>query len=172
MATKAGSKTARSPKPSGHYVFKYAGFCRVPRLSANQIGDPYHVVGVGHFFFHPRGVVTGRQNSTVCAISGPGPTERTSCFDLKGTFTVRKDNTGSVTIDFYRVTNARQPNEVTADDPDMTDTFEFVWSDGAKRMHFVSTRPMLLPGREPVDELVQAEAIWVSPRTRGPQSKR
>jgi hypothetical protein len=167
MAARVADTTRRSTRPGGHYVFKYAGFCRVPRLSQTQLGDPYHVVGIGHFFFNKDGSVTGRQNSTVCAISGPGPTERTSCFDLKGSFILRSDNTGSVIIDFYRVTNARLPGEVTAPTPDMTDTFELVWTDAGKRMHFVSTKPMLLPGKQPVDELVQAEAIWVSGRTRG-----
>lgn len=149
------------------FRLEYSGFCRVPRLSQSQVGDPYHIVGVGHFSFNRDGSVTGRQNSTVCAISGPDPTERTSCFDLKGSFILRNDNTCSVTIDFHRVTNARLPGEVVAPSPDMTDTFELVWTDNGKRMHFVSTKPMLLPGKQPVDELVQAEAVWVSGRTRG-----
>jgi hypothetical protein len=156
---KVGWLTTNSASPQGHYVFHFSGFTRVSRNKRNSNGAPYSIVGLGHLVFLARGRVIGRQRSTVSAFSGAGPTQQSDVFDLAGTYSVRADHSGQMTLYFHKVLRPDTAKETIAKQPDMTDTFEFVCIDEAKRLRFVSTHSTMLPKKTAVDELISAEAI-------------
>ena len=143
----------------GSYGFNFVGFTRVPRDARDTSSTPYHIVGVGWMAFAADGTASGRQTSTLIAISGPGPTLRSSVFQLSAKYRLRPDNTGSLAVTFSRVMNPDTPQETVASEPEMSDAFEFVCVEGGNRLKFVSMNPTLLPENDRVDELVSAEAV-------------
>jgi hypothetical protein len=158
------SKARRAPPrqaggPLGRYAFRFSGFTRVASDARDRNGVPHHIVGVGHVEFLRHGAIAGRQSSTVIAISGPGPTLQRTVFELAGSYLVRADQTGALTVFFHRVSNPNTPKESIADEPEMSDVFEFVSLDRGARLNLVSTAPTLLPDNEIVDELVSVEAF-------------
>lgn len=158
------SKARRGPArpsggPLGHYAFRFSGFTRVASDARDRNGVPYHIVGVGYVVFLAHGEIIGRQSSTVIAISGPGPTLQRTVFELTGSYLTRADKTGALTVFFHRVTNPHTPKEKIADEPEMSDVFEFITLDRGARLSLVSTAPTLLPNNEVVDELVSVEAF-------------
>jgi len=168
---KGVSSQARGSILLGSYAFHFSGFARVPRNERDTVSDPYYVVGTGHVIFEPRRKVSGRQHSTAMAISGPGEnpgahpgsTLRHSIFSLSGTYRLRNDGTGSVTISFRRVKQGPRGTVGTvAKDPEMTDTLELVLADSnGDRLWFLSTKPRLTSGHRTVDELISAEAVRI-----------
>lgn len=151
---------ARPPDgPLGHYAFRFSGFTRVASDARDRNGVPYHIVGVGYVVFLRHGEIIGRQSSTVIAISGPGPTLQRTVFELTGSYLTRADRTGALTVFFHRVSNPNTPREKIADEPEMSDVFEFVTLDRGARLHLVSTVPTMLPEKVVVDELVSVEAF-------------
>ena len=149
----------RSGGPLGRYAFRFSGFTRVATDARNRNGVPYHIVGVGHIEFLRNGEITGRQRSTVIAISGAGPTLQHTVYALFGNCLMRADETGVLSIFFHRVSNPDTRAETVADEPDMSDVFELISLDRGARLCLVSTMPTLLPSGEAVDELVSVEAF-------------
>lgn len=149
----------QSGGPLGRYAFRFSGFTRVASDTLNRNGVPYHIVGVGHLEFLRHGEITGRQSSTIIAISGAGPTLQRTVFALTGSYLTRADQTGTLTVFFHRVSDPDTARETTADEPEMTDVFEFISLDRGARLSLVSTAPTLLPENEVVDELVSVEAF-------------
>lgn len=158
--SKARRAPARPPDgPLGHYAFRFSGFTRVANDARDRKGVPYHIVGVGYIVFLGHGEIIGRQNSTIIAISGAGPTLQHTVFELTGGYQTRADKTGALTVFFHRVSNPNTAKERIADDPEMRDVFEFTTFDRGARLSLVSTAPTLLPSNEVVDELVSVEAF-------------
>ncbi|MFO1161976.1 MAG: hypothetical protein U1E60_24270 [Reyranellaceae bacterium] len=158
------SRARRAPArrfggPLGRYAFRFSGFTRVATDSRSRNGVPYHIVGVGHIVFLKDGAITGRQNSTVIAISGAGPTLQHTVFELTGSYLTRGDKTGALNVFFHRVSSPNSPRETIADEPEMTDIFEFITFDRGARLCLVSTTPTMLPSGDAVDELVSVEAF-------------
>ncbi|MGD9878667.1 MAG: hypothetical protein AB7F22_29850 [Reyranella sp.] len=153
------SPARRSGGPLGRYAFRFSGFTRVASDARDRNGVPYHIVGVGHVVFQQNGAIIGRQSSTVIAISGAGPTLQRTVFALTGSYLTRADQTGALTAFFHRVRNPDTPREAIADQPEMSDVFEFISFDRGARLSLVSTAPTLLPANELVDELVSVEAF-------------
>jgi len=145
--------------PLGRYAFRFSGFTRVASDARDRNGVPYHITGVGHVVFLRHGEITGRQSSTVIAISGPGPTLQRTVFELTGSYLMRADATGALTVFFHRVSNPHTSKEQIAEEPEMTDVFEFITLDRGARLSLISTAPTLLPDHEMVDELVSVEAF-------------
>jgi hypothetical protein len=109
---------------------------------------PFYLVGLGLMELAADGSVKGSQKSSTTAIAGEGAALMHATYTLSGTWSDDGDGTLSANITFQ---SAQQT---------MTGTFDMVPA-GTDRFWLISSGSTLAPGNQPIDEVVQGEAVRI-----------
>jgi hypothetical protein len=144
--TGVGASTFPIAKLAGTFAFRFHGFTMENAIM-------YFLAGVGRFQLDAQGNLTGDHRSSITALQGQGAALKQGAYQLAGSIAVQDDGTGTASITF-----------TSADGQGRTldGTFNLVVVD-ADHLWFVSSGETLPPSGQPADELVNLEAVRMTP---------